>query len=277
MAWPENNLNPGTTLSKTPISAVVVSRNEGSLLSDCLASLAFCDEIIVYDLESTDNTATIAWQNRAKLIPHPVVPVVEEIRVEAAEICKHRWMLFLDPDERISPSLAEQLTAFIASPDLTCGVVTVPWIFYFKRKRLKGTMWGMKRFRSVLFNRDGITLTPDVHFGTRLNAGFVECSVGDFEGANVTHYWSDSLGTLIAKHRRYVKKEGSSKYNNGDRYPGAYRHFRTSLTAFYASYFYYKGYKDGPDGLFLSLLWSWYTFASLNSLRRYEKTVAGVK
>jgi len=261
-------------MKKSPISAVVVSRNEGDLLADCLQSVSFCDEVIVYDLESTDNTREIATKAGATLISHKVVPVVEEIRVKAAPMCKHEWILFLDPDERISESLASQLDAFVETNSKTVGIVTAPWIFYFKRKRLKGTMWGSRRFRSVLFYRPGVTLFGDVHQGTKLNPGYTEHSVGDFETANITHYWSDSLRTLVSKHRRYVTKEGSARYHNGERYPGTFRHFRNSVIAFYSSYFYYKGYRDGFYGLVLSMFWSWYTFASLGSLRRYEKIVS---
>lgn len=259
-------------MKKAPISAVIASRNEGNLLPDCLKSVLFCDEIIVYDLESSDDTVGIARQHGATLISHPVVPVVEEVRAKAIAECKYRWILFIDPDERISQSLAGILAGFADSHPENCGIAAAPWIFYFKRKRLKGTMWGVQRNKAILFNRDGVTFTPHVHFGSTLKKGFIECSVGDFETANITHYWSDSFGSLISKHRRYVSKEGASKYQNGDRYPGVYKHIRTSLTAFYSCFFYYRGYKDGLNGLFLSLFWAWYTFASLKSLLRYQNS-----
>jgi glycosyltransferase involved in cell wall biosynthesis len=260
-------------VSKSPISAVVVSRNEGELLADCLRSLSFCDELVVYDLESTDDTVAVAIQNDAKVLSHKVVPVVEELRMEAIRSCKHPWVLFLDPDERISPQLAVELDRFVKNEDGKCAVVLAPWIFYFKQKKLKGTMWGTEKYRPVLFCRPRVTLSGDVHLGTKINPGYIECKVGDFQDSNITHYWSNSFSTLVSKHRRYLTKEGSAKYNNGERYPGRGRHVRRAATAFYSCYIYYRGYRNGFNGLLLSLFWSWYTFASLASLRRYEKSI----
>ena len=41
------------------ISAVLITRDEAADLPDCLASLAFCDEIVVVDGGSTDATVAI--------------------------------------------------------------------------------------------------------------------------------------------------------------------------------------------------------------------------
>jgi glycosyltransferase involved in cell wall biosynthesis len=36
------------------LSAIIITRNEMANLPDCLASLSFCDEIVVVDQASTD-------------------------------------------------------------------------------------------------------------------------------------------------------------------------------------------------------------------------------
>jgi len=260
-------------MSSIPISVVIASHNEGDLLIDCLKSVEFCDEIIVYDLESTDNTATIAVEHGATVIRHSLVPAVEEIRVKAVGLCKHPLIIFTDPDERITPGLAKEMIEFARAPLANCAFMAAPCIYYFKRKRLKGTMWGVGRFRPILFNRDGVIFNPNVHTGIKVKPGYSECSFGDPEQAYITHFWADSLTVLFSKHRRYLKGEGASKYSSGERYPGAFRHFRSAVAAFYSSYIFFRGYKDGLNGFFLSLLWSWYTFGSLSALHRYEKSL----
>src|SRR5689334_12464375 len=90
---------------KLPVSAIVASCNEADLLGECLKSLSFCSEIIVYDLESTDRTREVAESHRARVIAHERVPIVEEIRRESVNVAKFDWMFFLDPDETLTPSL----------------------------------------------------------------------------------------------------------------------------------------------------------------------------
>ena len=55
------------------ISAIVHTRNEECHLPDCLATLAWADEIIVCDMESTDNTVEIARQHGALVLHHPLI------------------------------------------------------------------------------------------------------------------------------------------------------------------------------------------------------------
>ncbi len=260
-------------MKKIPVTVVVASRNEGHILEDCLKSVTFCDEIFVYDLESSDDTASIAGKYATRVIRHRLVPVVEEIRVEASTVSSNRWMLFLDPDERIEPALANVLTQFILSNKKDVALVHAPWLFYFKQKKLKGTMWGSGKYRPILFNLDGVTLTPYVHLGVRVQPGFKEEQVGNFENAGIIHYWSNSFSELFKKHKRYAEREGPSRYDHGDRYPGLYRHLRSSILAGYASFVIYRGYRDGLNGLLLSMLWGWYTFVSMSSLHKYQKSI----
>lgn len=100
------------------ISACVVCRNEGDRLDDCLASLAWADEILVLDLESTDDSAEVARRRGAQVIPHAPVPIVELVRNELASHARGDWVLVLDPDERVTPGLAEELEALRGRDDL---------------------------------------------------------------------------------------------------------------------------------------------------------------
>ena len=100
------------------ISACIVCRNEGDRLDDCLASLAWAGEILVLDLESTDDSAEVARRRGARVIPHPPVPVVELVRNEIASHAQGDWILVLDPDERVSPGLATELQALRGRDDV---------------------------------------------------------------------------------------------------------------------------------------------------------------
>jgi len=44
----------------TPISVLILTRNEETGLADCLRSVGWCDDVVVLDSYSTDRTAQIA-------------------------------------------------------------------------------------------------------------------------------------------------------------------------------------------------------------------------
>ena len=53
---------------RAPISVLIPAKNEASNLADCVASVAFCDEIVVVDSGSTDATRAIAEQAGAQVV-----------------------------------------------------------------------------------------------------------------------------------------------------------------------------------------------------------------
>ena len=51
----------------TRLSVVMIAKNAADLLPDCLASVAWADEIVILDSGSTDNTADVARAAGAKV------------------------------------------------------------------------------------------------------------------------------------------------------------------------------------------------------------------
>ena len=51
----------------TRLSVVMIAKNAADLLSDCLASVAWADEIVILDSGSTDNTVDVARAAGAKV------------------------------------------------------------------------------------------------------------------------------------------------------------------------------------------------------------------
>src|SRR5690606_39194351 len=88
-----------------PISVLIASHNEANLLEDCLKSLWFCDEIILVDLQSIDETLSIANMYVNRIIEHPKVDMVEDLFIEHIPILKNDWVILIDPDERIDALL----------------------------------------------------------------------------------------------------------------------------------------------------------------------------
>ncbi len=113
-----------TEASQPPrISVCIVCRNEADRMEPCLESVQWADEILVMDLESSDDSAALAKQHGARVITHPPVPIVEQVRNELADHAVGEWILALDPDERITPGLATELRRVAARDDIDAVVI----------------------------------------------------------------------------------------------------------------------------------------------------------
>jgi (heptosyl)LPS beta-1,4-glucosyltransferase len=110
--------------SSSRISVCIVCRNEADKLPACLESVRWADEVLVLDLSSEDDSAAVAASHGARVLSHAPVPIVELVRNEIADEAAGEWILALDPDERVTPGLAEQLRAASGRPEI--DVVTIP-------------------------------------------------------------------------------------------------------------------------------------------------------
>jgi glycosyltransferase involved in cell wall biosynthesis len=251
-------------VSTLPVSAVVVSRNEGHLLSRCLESIRFCDELIVVDLESEDDTAEIARRLGARVIHHPVARVVEAVRRDVAAEATHPWLLMVDPDEVVDPALADELEAGFAALPATTAIVSAPCQFYFRGTPLRGTVWGGLTERPTLAHRGRVDFSPDVHHGISPKPGF-ELRVLAPSGSNVIHhYWMVDYAGWLRKHMRYVKEERLARKRHGVRV-----NVLTLLLVvpgrFVESFVVRRGYLDGVRGFLLSVGWAAYHLAAVST------------
>ena len=101
------------------ISVLILTRNEEQDLPGCLASVAWSDDIHVFDSCSTDATASIARSAGATVTARPFDTYAEQRNAALATLAfKHDWIFILDADERPTQSLAEEMlnTAAAAQP-----------------------------------------------------------------------------------------------------------------------------------------------------------------
>jgi len=96
------------------LSALIVARNEEARLPDCLASVAFADEIVVVLDRSTDASAAIARAAGARVI-EGAWEVEGDRRNTGIAACTGEWILEVDADERVSETLARAVRATIAT------------------------------------------------------------------------------------------------------------------------------------------------------------------
>ena len=96
------------------LSALIVARNEQERLPDCLASVAFADEVVVVLDRSTDASAEIAGAAGARVI-EGAWELEGERRNAGIAACTGDWILEVDADERVEAALAQAMRATIAT------------------------------------------------------------------------------------------------------------------------------------------------------------------
>ena len=106
--------------ARVPLSVLVPVKNEAANLRDCLASVAFAQEIVVVDSASTDDTQAAAEAAGARIVqfvwngkfPRKKNWALESIRWQ------HEWVLIVDADERVTPELEREISQAIRRTDV---------------------------------------------------------------------------------------------------------------------------------------------------------------
>ncbi len=107
------------------ISILIPTKNEAQDLPGCLQSVAWCDDVHVYDSGSTDATIQMAHNFGANVVVHSYAPGLPIFGGDEAAHknwalhnipFKYPWVLHLDADERPTPELVESMRRAVESP-----------------------------------------------------------------------------------------------------------------------------------------------------------------
>lgn len=91
------------------ISVVILTKNEEKNIGRCLKTLLWCDEIIVIDDYSSDNTIKIAKNFGAEVYKKHLRGDFSAQRNFGLRKTKGDWVLFIDADERVSSKLKNEI------------------------------------------------------------------------------------------------------------------------------------------------------------------------
>lgn len=102
------------------LSAVILAKNEEKNIARCIKAIDFCDEVVVVDDFSTDNTRDIAARLKAKVIQHKLNDDFSRQRNFGLQQASGDWVVFIDADEVVTPALKKEIrTVLETDPDLT--------------------------------------------------------------------------------------------------------------------------------------------------------------
>ena len=105
------------------LSAIVLTHNDGKILSRCLASVTWCDEVIVVDDDSTDETVGVAKKFGVTVFARSLNNDFAAQRNFGLSKAKSDWVLFVDSDEVVSEELAKEINSIVLMPNAKCQML----------------------------------------------------------------------------------------------------------------------------------------------------------
>lgn len=235
------------------ISAVLIIKNEAAYIAKALESLCWCDEIVVVDSESTDNTVQICknpnapWVSKLKFITQPWLGFSEQ-RNFAMEQASSEWIFFLDGDESCSPELTKKILDILskAGQETELKEYKVHRQEFFLGKRIRHGIWNPS-YHVRLFKKGTVKFVGSVHEGT------VSKNKLETLHESIIHVEDLRIERILNKLNSYTTIQAQIDFEKGKRTCIA-RILLSFPAMLYKNFIYYRAYRDGKEGLIISIL-----------------------
>lgn len=265
---------------KIRISCAIFTLDESINLPKCLASLWWCDDIVVIDSYSNDNTELLCKASRVRFVQHPFSGFGDQRNWAFDNIdFKHEWIFVLDADEEITPELFEELK-------VTMQMVK-PEVSAFRVKR-KFYLWGKWLKHSSLYpswvirlvKKGKVRYVNRGHAETQVVDGRIEALNEDLKDENLKglHAWFSRQNNYSSKEAAHELSQGLPRWSAiFSRNPLERRALLKSISSrlylrpvffFCYTYFWRRGFLDGMAGFYFSLMKSIYV--GMIQLKKYE-------
>lgn len=246
----------GSNRGDITVSAVIKARNEGHQIADCIASIAdLADEIIIVDDASDDDTADAARAAGAVVVParseQGYINVLDRIGFEVAT---GDWLVRLDADERMTPSLAAELRALATRGDVD-GV-------RFARRNMMFGDWPrhggwfvadqLRFFRAASWQRDADDWERDLHAHPTVVGNIIDLPA-DPSLATVHLDYDDVPQFVRRSLDRYARTEAQLRFSRGARF-SLLRAICAPVRRFVGRFVLRQGFRDGARGFALAAL-----------------------
>ncbi len=235
---------PVALMDRAPrLSVAIITRNEAHNIADCLASVAFADEVVVVDSGSTDATVALARARGARVIETDW-PGFGVQKNRAVEACRGDWVLSLDADERVSPELRAEIERALAAPGF--DVYEMPRRSYYVGRFMRHGGWWPDHC-ARLFRR-GTARFSDARVHERL---VTEGSIGRLS-APLVHYSFRTMEAVLDKVNHYSSASAQTLAERGAA-PGLATAIVHGIAAFLRTYVFKLGFLDGRHGFMLAV------------------------
>ena len=237
------------------LSVAIITLNEEANIRRTLESVKWADEIVVVDSGSTDETVKISREYTDRVIHQEWLGFARQKNL-AIDRTSGDWVLSLDADEPVEPSLAEEIRRIIAAPG-ACDGYRIPRKTFFLGKQVRYGGW-YPDYNLRLFKKgSGRFEDRAVHEAIKVNGsvGHTEHALEHYAYPDLTSYM-DSINRYSSLAVEVMTEQGIAGYKTG----WMNMAFRPVFT-FLLRYVVRLGFLDGKRGLILNLFHAYYVFA----------------
>ncbi len=248
------------------ITAVILTRNEEKNLKRTIDSVLFCDEIVVIDDYSTDNTNVIAKKLGAKVYQRKLQGDFASQRNFGMTKAQGDWILFVDADEVISKELAGEIKSEIRNPKSEIQA------YYIKRRDF---FWGQELIYGEISKARNIGLIRLIKKGSKKWFGTVHevfITAGKTQRLQffLNHYPHPTLAEFLHSINIYSSLRAKELLWQGKN-PNIIETILFPIGKFIYNYFIKLGFLDGPAGFTYAFMMSFHSFLVRAKLYQYTK------
>ncbi|AYA41541.1 glycosyltransferase family 2 protein [Xenorhabdus nematophila] len=251
---------------KKRLSVVMIAKNAADVITDCLLSVNWADEIIVLDSGSTDATCQIASEMGAKVYTNTQWPGFGRQRQLAQSYASGDYIFMIDADERVTPELKASIEHVITSPDDDDKVYSCARLNLFMGRFMKHSGWYPDKVIR-LYRRERYQYNDNqVHESLDTQGASIVTLKGDLR-----HLTCRNLMEFQQKQLNYAEAWAKHRYEQGKktRYFSVWSHM---LGAFFKTWLFRAGFLDGKQGLMLAVVNAQYTFNKYAALWELTQT-----
>lgn len=232
-------------LAKFEITAIILAKNEASMIGACLNCLNWCKDILVIDTGSVDKTVEIAESLGARVISFKHSSFAK-VRTQALKYVNTPWLIYIDADERVTPQLAEEIQSKLNLPSISALQLRRDNYFYGKKMTKGG--WEKDLIVRVFLKNALKSYNGEIH------------EHPEFEGQAILlkspliHLSHRSTKEGLIKSADWTYTEAKLLVDAGINKVGIWTLLKKGLGEFYRRYFKNRGYQDGATGMIESMV-----------------------
>lgn len=237
------------------ISAIVLSKNNENTISRTLESLQWCDEILVIDDESNDNSTQIAKKYTKKVYTRALHNDFSAQRNFGLTKAKGEWVLFVDSDEVVSSQLAQEIQSKTNPPvggQKSCNG------YYVKRKDwFLGTWLTRGEIGSIRLLRLG-KRSEGIWHGTIHETWDIKGET-DVLTHPLEHFPHHNVAQFLDKINTYTSIRAQELYRQNHT-TSIFEMFIYPSSKFILNYFFRLGFLDGIQGAIMACMMCFHSF-----------------
>ncbi len=227
------------------ISALIIAKNEALMIENCIKSVAWCDEVLVIDDGSIDETREIAESLGATVISFKH-DSFSRLREEALKRAKSAWIFYIDADERATPTLAKEIKVLMETSSASVLRVQRDNIYF--GKKFTGGGWQDDWVERVFLKSSLEGWFGDVHESPKYTGTVVDLQT------KLIHFTHRDTVSGLLKSAAWTPIEAKELYKSGVANVTLFTLIRKGFMEFFRRAFLKKGYADGMEGMIEALI-----------------------